>query len=36
MKESYPVEIAEYVEAMGISDKPAFSWWTPHVLKRRQ
>ena len=36
IKESYPAEVAEYVEAMGISDEPAFSWWTIHVLKRRQ
>ena len=28
MKESYPVEVAEYAQAMGISDEPAFSWWT--------
>ena len=26
MKESYPIEVAEYAEAMGISDEPAFSW----------
>ena len=31
MKESYPIEVAEYAEAMGISDEPAFSWWTTHV-----
>ena len=30
------MEVVEYAEAMGISDEPAFSWWTPHVLKRRQ
>ena len=36
MKESYPVEVAEYAEAMGISDEPVFSWWTTHVLKKRQ
>ena len=36
MKESYPVEVAEYAEAVGISDEPAFSWWTAHVLKKRQ
>ena len=35
MKESYPVEVAEYAEAVGISDEPAFSWWTAHVLKKR-
>ena len=31
MKESYPVEVAEYAEAVGKSDKPAISWWTVHV-----
>ena len=36
MKESCPVEVAEYAEAVGISDAPAFSWWTAHVLKKRQ
>ena len=34
MKESYPVELAEYAEAVGISDEHAFSWWTAHVLKK--
>ena len=32
MKESYSVEVAEYTEGKGISDEPAFSWWTTHVL----
>ena len=36
MKESYPVEVAEYAEAVGISDEPAYSWWTTHVLNKRQ
>ena len=36
MKESDPVEVAEYTEAVGISDEPALSWWTAHVLKKRQ
>ena len=31
MKESYTVEAAEYAEAVGISDEPAFSWLTAHV-----
>ena len=35
MKESYPVKVAEYAEVVGISDKPAFSWWTTHVLKEQ-
>ena len=36
MKKSYPVEVAEYAEAVGMSDKPAFSWWTTDVLKKKQ
>ena len=36
MKESYPIEVAQYAEAMGIRDEPAFSWWTTNVLKKRQ
>ena len=36
MKELYPIEVAEYAEAVGISDEPAFSWLTAHVLKKRQ
>ena len=36
MKESYPIEVAEYAEARGISDEPACSWWTTHVLKKRE
>ena len=36
MKESYPVEVAEFAEAVGISAQHAFSWWTAHVLKKRQ
>ena len=35
MKESYPVEVAEYAVTQGIQDEPAFSWWTPQVLRRR-
>ena len=35
MKESYPVEVAEYAEAVGISAETASSWLTAHVLKKR-
>ena len=35
MKESNPCMTAEYAVAQGIDDEPAFSWWVPHVLKRR-
>ena len=35
LKESYPVQVAEYAKAAGIDHEPAFAWWTPHVLKKR-
>ena len=35
LKESNPVEVAEYAVAQGIHDEPAFIWWVPFVLKKR-
>lgn len=35
LKESNPVETAEYVKAHNLQDKPAFSWWVPFTLKKR-
>ena len=35
LKESYPVQIAEYAKAVGINGEPAFAWWTEYVLKKR-
>jgi hypothetical protein len=35
LKESNPVEIAEYAIARELSDEPAFSWWVPYTLKKR-
>jgi hypothetical protein len=35
LKESYPVQVAEYAIAVGISEEPAFAWWVPHVLNKR-
>ena len=35
MKESYPIQVAEYAIASCISMEPAFAWWVPHVLKER-
>ena len=32
MKESYPVEVAEYATAIGIQDEPTFAWWAKAVL----
>ena len=35
LKESYPVQVAEYAKVAGIQGEPAFAWWTEHVLKKR-
>ncbi|GFH47961.1 hypothetical protein CTEN210_14370 [Chaetoceros tenuissimus] len=35
LKESNPIEVAEYAKAMNIIDDPSFVWWAPHVLKKR-
>ena len=35
IKESYPVQVAEYAVLACISEEPAFAWWAPSVLKKR-
>jgi hypothetical protein len=35
LKESNPVEVAEYAAAKSLLDTPAFLWWSPYVLKKR-
>ena len=35
-KESYPVEVAEFAVDRKIDKEPAFSWWVPSVLKKRE
>lgn len=36
LKESNPVEIAEYAMANKIDDESAFIWWVPYTLKKRE
>ena len=36
MKEVHPVEMAEYARARGISNEPAFAWWVPYILRKRE
>ena len=36
LKESNPVELAEYAKAHHIDDEPAFYWWVRDVLQKRQ
>ncbi len=35
LKESYPLQVAEFAAARGIIHQPAFAWWAPYVLKKR-
>ena len=35
LKESNPIEVAEYVPALELQDEPAFAWWVPYTLKKR-
>ena len=35
MKESHPVEVAEFAKARGIHEEPAFAWWVPYTLRKR-
>ena len=34
LKESYPVQLAEYAVQNGIQDEPAFAWWVPYVERK--
>ena len=36
IKQSYPLELAEYAIAQGINKTPAFAWWVPYVLGKRK
>jgi Reverse transcriptase (RNA-dependent DNA polymerase) len=35
LKESNPVEVAEYAVLHRINKEPAFRWWVPYVLRKR-
>ena len=35
LKEAYPVQAAEYAIAAKIAKEPAFTWWVPYMLKKR-
>jgi hypothetical protein len=35
LKASNPIEVAEYAVVNRLVEEPAFKWWVPHVIKRR-
>jgi hypothetical protein len=36
LKESYPVQVAEYAVTNKIAEQPAFAWWVPHGFRKRE
>jgi len=36
MKESYPVQLAEYAVQARVHEEPAFAWWVRDVLRKRE
>jgi hypothetical protein len=34
LKESYPVQLAEYAVQARLAEEPAFAWWVPYTLKK--
>ncbi len=35
LKESHPVQVAEFAVQMGVALEPGFNWWVFRVLKKR-
>ena len=35
LKESHPVQVAEYAQSAELLLEPALAWWAPHTLKKR-
>ena len=35
MKDSIPIEVAEYDVANRMVEEPAFKWWVPHRIRKR-
>ena len=35
LKDSYPVDLMEYAVRNNIQEEPAFAWWVPFVVKKR-
>jgi len=33
---SFPVQLAKYAKLNGIDIEPAFKWWVPHTLKKKE
>ena len=36
LKDSNPVDVAEFAVIAGIDNEPAFKWWVPYTLRKKQ
>jgi hypothetical protein len=36
LKQSFPIQVAEFAVKQGLNEKPAFRWWVNNTLKRRE
>ena len=36
VKECFPSQVTDYAQMAGIVDCPAFAWWCPHVIRKRE
>jgi len=36
LKNSCPIEVAEYARSQNIDDEAAFAWWVPHTLRKKE
>ncbi len=35
LKESYPLQVAEYAISMSVDHEPSFNWWVLHTLRKQ-
>ena len=36
LKESNPLDVADYAQGHGLLTEPSFVWWVPHSLRKRE
>ena len=36
LKQSRPVDVAEFAQSYGIESEPAFQWWVPYTLRKKK
>ena len=36
LKQSYPIELADFSQLYGIREEAAFAWWIPYVERKRK